>query len=151
MTDIVVRGEKLISRPVEVVRSQFVDMPHHASTRVHADLEVVNVRQTEDGFLFTGRRRVFGLVQEDEIEVSRHANGNSTLRSLSGSNVGLLITQSFESVDNGRTRVTSTVQMPLRGIRKLLSPLLRFALARDLAIALEEDRLDLEERDYAPR
>lgn len=148
MRSIVVHGEKLIARPIEVVQSQFVDMGRHASTRVHADLEVSNVRPQEGGCRFTGRRRVFGILQEDEIEVMRRGDGNSTLRSLSGSNAGLLITQTFESVGTDRTRVRTTVEMPLKGMLKFLSPLVRIGLQRDLATALEEDRIDLEERGY---
>ena len=149
MASIVVHGEKLIARPVEVVQTQFVDMGHHASTRVHADLDVSNVRAQEGGCRFTGRRRVFGMRQEDEIEVLRRANGSSTLRSLSGSNAGLLITQEFESVGPDRTRVRTTVEMPLNGMLRFLAPLVRMGLQRDLATALEEDRVDLEERGYA--
>ena len=148
MASIVVHGEKLIARPVEVVQTQFVDMGHHASTRVHADLDVSNVRAQEGGCRFTGRRRIFGMLQEDEIEVLRRANGSSTLRSLSGSNAGLLITQEFESVGPDRTRVRTTVEMPLNGMLRFLAPLVRMGLQRDLATALEEDRVDLEERGY---
>ena len=148
MAVVTVQGEKLIARPIAVVQSQFVDMQHHASTRVHADLDVSNVRPQEGGCRFTGRRRVFGMRQEDEIEVLRGADGNSTLRSLSGSNAGLLISQKFESVDTERTRVRTTVELPVRGVLILLAPLLRVGLKRDLAIALEEDRRDLEERGY---
>lgn len=150
MTDIVVSDQKTIARPIDIVRAQFVDMHRHSSTRVHADLEVSNVRPQANGYLVTGRRRVFGVLQEDEIEVTRQADGNSTLHSLSGTNAGLLITQTFEAIDDKSTRVTSTVQMPVRGMMKLLSPLVRMALKRDLATALEEDRVDLEERGYAP-
>ena len=148
MASIVVHGEKLIARPVEVVQTQFVDMGHHASTRVHADLDVSNVRAQEGGCRFTGRRRIFGMLQEDEIEVLRRANGSSTLRSLSGSNAGLLITQEFESVGPDPTRVRTTVEMPLNGMLRFLAPLVRMGLQRDLATALEEDRVDLEERSY---
>ncbi len=148
MASVVVQGEKLIARPIAVVQAQFADMSHHASTRVHADLEVSNVRAHQGGCRFTGRRRVFGLPQEDEIEVQRLADGGSTLRSLSGSNEGLLITQAFEAVGPERTRVRTTVEMPVRGLLALLAPLVRMGLKRDLATALEEDRFDLEERGY---
>ena len=149
MSNVVVQGEKLISRPIEVVRSQFVDMARHASVRVHAALEVSNVRQQDGGCRFTERRRVLGMLQEDEIEVSRRADGSSTLRSLSGTNAGLLITQTFEAAGPERTRVRTTVDMPLRGLLRLLAPLVRIGVQRDLAIALEEDRVDLGERGYA--
>lgn len=148
MSNVVVQGEKFISRPIEVVQAQFVDMARHASVRVHADLEVTNVRPQDGGCRFTGRRRVLGMLQEDEIEVSKRADGSSTLRSLSGSNAGLLITQSFERAGPERTLVRTTVDMPVLGLLRLLAPLLRFGLQRDLTIALEEDRIDLEERGY---
>lgn len=148
MNSITVQGEKVIARPTEIVQSQFVDMAHHARTRVHASLDISNVRPQDGGCRFTGRRRVFGILQEDEFEVARSRNGNSTLRSLSGSNAGLLITQVFESVGPDRTIVRTTIEMPLRGVLKFLSPLARVGLQRDLAAALEEDRIDLEERGY---
>ncbi|MBI3372530.1 MAG: hypothetical protein HY017_12370 [Betaproteobacteria bacterium] len=149
MSNVVVQAEKLIVRPIEVVQSQFVDMARHANVRVHAALEVSNVRPQDGGCRFTGRRRVLGMLQEDEIEVSRCADGSSTLRSLSGSNAGLLITQTFEPAGSDRTLVRTSVDMPVRGLLRLLAPLLRIGLQRDLAIALEEDRVDLEERGYA--
>jgi hypothetical protein len=151
MASIVVHGEKLIARPLEVVQAQFVDMAHHASTRVHADLEVADVRPQQGGCRFRGRRRVFGILQEDEIEVVRRADGSSTLRSLSGSNAGLLVSQAFEPAGPDRTRVRITVEMPLKGALRLLAPLVRIGLQRDLATALEEDRIDLEERGYPRR
>jgi len=48
-----------------------------------------------------------------------------------------------------RTRVRTTVEMPLNGMLRLLAPLVRMGLQRDVATALEEDRVDLEERGYA--
>ncbi len=148
MGSIVVQGEKVIAKPLATVQAQFVDMRHHQSTGVHKDLDVSNVRALEGGCVFTGRRRVFGLLQQDEIEVKKGADGNSTLRSLSGTNAGLLITQVFEAVGQDKTRVRTTVDFPVKGVMKLLSPLVRIGLERDLATALEEDRKDLEERGY---
>lgn len=145
---VIIQGEKLISRPLTVVQSQFVDMVHHASTRVHAGLEVTNVRPHNGGCLCTGRRRIFGILQEDEFEVMRLVDGSSTLRSLSGSNVGLLITQTFESLAADRTCVRITVELPVKGPLALLVPLVRMNLRRALTKALEEDRIDLEQRGY---
>jgi hypothetical protein len=151
MSNIIVRGEKLISRPIDVVQTQFVDMAHHERTRVHGTLEVSNVRPLPTGCRFTGRRRVFGALQEDENEVLRHPDGSSTLRSVSGTNAGLTIKQTFESQGPDRTLVRIEVDMPVKGLFRLLSPLVRMGIQRDLAVALEEDRIDLEERRYAER
>ena len=151
MAIVVAQGEIVIARPTAEVRAQFVDMQHHASTRVHADLDVSNVRPQSGGCRFTGRRRVLGMLQEDEIEVAQDASGNSSLRSLAGTNAGLLITQKFESVDAAHTRVRTQVELPARGLLALLAPLLRLGLQRDLETALKEDKHDLEERGYPRR
>ncbi len=148
MATVIAEAEKRIARPLEVVQAQFVDMHHHAATRVHADLEVSNVRPLADGHRVTGRRKVFGLQQEDEIEVRRGPDGNSTLRSVAGSNAGLLITQTFAAEGMNATRVRTKVEMPVNGLLRLLAPLVRLGLKRDLETALEEDRRDLEERGY---
>lgn len=148
MANVVVRGEKIIARPIAVVQSQFVDMAHHERTRVHAALEVSNARPVANGFRFIGRRRVLGALQEDENEIVRHPDGNSTLRSLAGTNVGLIVRQTFEAQGADRTLVRLEVDMPVKGLLKLLKPLVRIGIQRDLAAALEEDRIDLEERGY---
>ena len=149
MSNIIVRGEKLIARPIDVVQTQFVDMAHHERTRVHRDLEVKDARPVANGFRFTSRRRVLGMLQMDEYEALRHPDGNSTLTSLSGSNAGLKITQTFESRGPASTLVRTEVNLPVTGLLKLLSPLVRAGIKRDMELALEEDRFDLEERGYA--
>lgn len=59
-----------------------------------------------------------------------------------------LIAQSFAAEGPDRTRVRTTVEYPLPPLLWLLAPLLRIGLQRDLATALEEDRIDLEQRGY---
>jgi hypothetical protein len=151
MSNIIVRGEKLISRPIDVVQTQFVDMEHHERARVHGALEVSDARQVPGGYLFKSRRRVFGAVQESENEVLRNPDGSSTLRSVSGANAGLTIRQTFESRGPERTLVRLEVNMPVSGLLGLFSPLVRLGVQRDLSQALEEDRVDLEEHRYPPR
>lgn len=146
MHTIVVQRQVEIERPIDVVRRQFVDMEHHCSGKVHADLSVTDVKASAGKCTFTGRRRVFGVLHEDEIEVTSHADGSSTLRSLSGTNAGLLITQNFEALGPQATRVTVKVDYPVKGLMRLLGPLVRLGLARDTETALREDKLDLEQR-----
>jgi hypothetical protein len=146
MQTIVIQREAEIARPVDVVRRQFVDMEHHCDGQVHAALGVSNVRRSSDKCLFTGRRRVFGMLHEDEIEVTSLPDGSSTLRSVAGTNVGLLVTQRFEALGAQSTRVTVTVEFPVAGMMKLLAPLVKLGLQRDAEIALREDKADLEHR-----
>lgn len=149
MVTVAVEGETRIARPLDVVQAQFVDMAHHEAAGVHANLRVGNVRPQPGGCRFTGQRHIFGMVQEDEIEVARGADGGSTLRSLGGSNAGLLITQRFTADGPAATRVHIRVELPLPGLRALLAPLVRLGLRRDVAAALAEDRADLEGPGYA--
>jgi hypothetical protein len=148
MSNIIVRGEKLISRPIAVVQSQFTDMAHHERTGVHSELGVSNVRPSADGCRFTGHRRVMGKMRESENELQRHPDGSSTLRSVAGPNRGLTIKQTFEAQGPDRTLVRVEVNLPVKGLLRLLSPLVRSKLRKDVAMALEEDRADLEERGY---
>ncbi len=145
---VVVEEEKLVARPVEVVRAQFVDMAHHARTGVHAALAFSDVRTEGPVCRLTARRRVLGMTQVDEIEVERFASGDSELRSVAGANAGLVIRQRFEAQGPGATRVSLRVELPARGWKALLAPLLKLGLRQDTRTALEEDRRDLEERGY---
>lgn len=150
MQKVVIERQIEIARPIEVVRRQFVDMDHHRTGNVHPDLKVANLRQDAEKCTFTGRRRVLGMLHEDEIEVRLLPDGNSTLRSVAGTNAGLLITQMFEATGLQSTRVSIKVEMPMRGAMKLLRPLVTFGLGRDTENALRQDKADLEQRYMLP-
>jgi hypothetical protein len=143
---IIVERHTEIARPIEVVRRQFVDMEHHARTGVHPDLEVRDVRRQGDVCSFIGRRRVLGMLHEDAMEVRSLPDGSSTLRSLRGSNAGLLVTQFFEALGPSSTRVKVRVELPLKGPLRLLAPVVKIGLARDTEAALAQDKADLEQR-----
>lgn len=130
------------------MRTQFVDMAHHAGTGVHAALAFSDVRSEGRVCRLTARRRVLGMTQVDQIEVERFESGDSELRSVGGTNAGLVIRQRFEAEGADATRVRLRVEMPATGWKALLAPLLRFGLRQDTRAALEEDRKDLEERGY---
>lgn len=148
MSNIIVKSEKVIARPIDEVRSQFVDFVHHERAGVHKSFQVSNVRQSGTGCTYTGRRRVFGMLQEDEFEVRVNPDGDSIMRSISGHNAGTTVKQAFESRGPEKTLVRLEVEMPLKGLFRLLAPLMRVGIQQDLKAALEEDRLDLEERGY---
>ena len=149
MSNVAVKSEKIIARPIEVVRSQFSDFAHHERAGVHKGFQVSNVRPSATGCTYTGRRRVFGVLQEDEFEVRVNPDGGSIMRSITGPNAGTTIKQTFESLGPEKTRVRLEVDMPLKGVFRLLAPLMRVGIQQDLKSALEEDRIDLEERGYA--
>lgn len=146
MQTVMVQRETEIARPLDVVRQQFVDMDHHCAGRVHAQLLVTNVRRSSGICMFTGRRRVLGMLHEDEIEVTSLPDGNSTLRSVAGTNAGLLVTQRFEALGPHSTRVTVKVELPVKGMMRWLAPFVKLGLQWDAKIALREDKADLEHR-----
>ncbi|HUJ76280.1 MAG TPA: hypothetical protein VL359_15565 [bacterium] len=148
MAKIVVERQKVIARPLDVVQAQFVDMQHHAKVGVHAALNVSEVRPQPSGCRAKATRRVLGTLDVDEIEVTRHPGGNSTLRSVAGSNEGLEVRQAFQRVDEGHTRVSLHVEVPLRGMRRWIAPLMWLGVWLDTVRALEEDRRDLEVLGY---
>jgi len=148
MSNVVVNSEKIIARPINEVQSQFIDFAHHERAAVHKGFQVSNVRPLATGCLFTGRRRVFGALQEDEYEVRVNSDGSSIMRSISGTNVGTTIKQTFQPQGPNSTLVRLEVDMPLKGLFRLLAPLMRLGVQQDLKSALEEDRIDLEERGY---
>lgn len=150
MSRIVVRGEKVIARPIDVVKAQFVDMAHHEQTRVHGAIEISNARRDGGLCRFTSRRRMFGRLEESENEIVVHPDGNSTVHTVSGPNRGLVLRQTFEADGSESTRVRIEIEVPLKGMLRLLAPIVRKTVERDLAVALEEDRVDLEVRRYQP-
>ncbi len=121
-------------------------MEHHARTGVHPDLEVRDVRRQGAICSFTGRRRVLGMLHEDAMEVRSLPDGSSTLRSLRGTNAGLLVTQAFEALGPERTRVKVRVELPIKGVLKWVAPVVKRGLVRDTEQALAQDKADLEER-----
>lgn len=152
MANIVVQKDIVIAQPIEVVRAQFRDMQHHEANHIHSTLHVSNVRpQAGGGCVFTGRRRMLGVMQEDEIQVTPRPDGVLTLRGIKGPNEGLQITQTFTPEGPERTRVTAVVSVPARGVMQWLAPLVRFGIERDVALALREDQADLERGAYAHR
>lgn len=149
MATIQVHRDQLIARPLAEVQAQFADMTHHERVGVHKALGVGNVRPGPDGCRFTGRRRMLGKMMVDEVELTRGPDGSVTLRGVEGPNAGLVIAHTFET-SGDKTLVKTTVEFPVKGALRLLGPLVKLGIQRDLKLSLEEDRFDLEVRGYRP-
>ena len=150
MSSIQIQAETIIARPIEVVRAQFMDLAHHMDAGVHPTFQFSDVRKIEGGYRYKTSRRLLGVVHRDEYEQLVHGDGHVTSRVVAGTNEGLLLTDRFEAVEGGGTRVTATMELPVRGLLSLIAPLVRMGAQRDLRLALEQDRVDLEERGYSP-
>jgi hypothetical protein len=150
MSSIRIQAETVIARPIDVVRAQFMDLAHHMDAGVHPTFQFSDVRKIEGGYRYKTCRRLLGMVHRDEYEQLAHGDGHVTSRVIAGTNEGLLLTDRFEAAPGGGTRVTATMELPVRGLLTLITPLVRMGAQRDLELALEQDRLDLEERGYSP-
>ena len=149
MTQIHAQAEIVIARPINVVRTQFMDLAHHVDTRVHPTIEVSDIHTIDRGYRYTMCRRVLGMVHRDEAEQVGHDDGHITFRVIAGTNEGLVLTHRFEEVEGKGTRVTATIDAPVQGLFRILSPFVRMGMQRDLRVLLEQDRTDLEERGYS--
>jgi hypothetical protein len=142
---------KRIARPVDVVRSQFFDMEHHVRANVHDGVRFNILSHESDRCRFTQELRILGMKQKDEVLLTRDRDGNVTQEFITGLNAGGRIEVRFSPDGDKATRVDAIASVPKRGIKRLLAPLFKIALTQIGTKLLEEDRRDLEERNYQPR
>ena len=148
MGKIVIRYERHYERPVDVVRSHFGDIAHHARRGVHKGLAFEILSDSPAECRYLQRTRILGMAQEDEV-VLRRADGKVVMDVVRGTNHGTHFDFSFFP-DGAGTRLRLELTVPTSGLKALLQPLFRRALYRIVDAAAEEDRVDLEERGYAP-
>lgn len=137
-----------IDRDAEVVRRQFGDVAYHAATGVHRGtvFEVIE----DDGMRCRYRQTssVGPLRLRQEMELDRTGSGPLVNRIVSGPFAGGSI--SFDVAPRGADRsvVEARLTGPLTGAMRLVAPLLRAQVGRQLAAALVEDKSALEEGAY---
>ncbi len=139
-----------IARPIDVVRSHFGDVDHHAKNPVHRGVEFTLLATAGTRSRFRKRVHILGIPLVDEVILSRQPDGTITEEFVSGSNAGGNFTSRFRAEGSEATNVEATVELPLRGLRRLAAPLIRLLVRRQLGRALGEDRRDLEEGGYQP-
>jgi len=92
--------------------------------------------------------RLAGVSQIAEVILTGEADGSQTNRFVRGSNAGMKVMHRFEPDGPDATIAEVTIQLPVRGLRKLLAPLVGLTLRRKLVRGLQGDRRDLEEHGY---
>lgn len=147
---ITVNLEQRIRRPVDVVRSQFFDMPHHIRSGVHQGIRLTLLHAGADECRVASEFRVLGMKQRDEQRLVRRADGTMVQEFTSGMNAGGSIEFVFRADGADATVVQATARLPRVGVKRLLAPLFKAALIRLGKKSLEEDRRDLEDRNYQP-
>ena len=151
MDNIVVQYSGTIRQPIDIVSRQFGDMTHHAGHAVHPDIKFVVLSERGNECRFTQEVRLLGMKQKDEIVQVRRADGSLESEVVEGTNRGMKIFQSFRAEGPNATTIDFRVEAPATGIKKWLKPFFEIAVRRTIAKALEQDRVDLEERGYPRR
>ena len=85
-----------------------------------------------------------------EFELDRTSGGPLVNRIVAGQFTGGSITFQVESQGDGRSNVEARLTAPIPGVLRIIAPLLRAQVGRQLAAALVEDKADLESESYDP-
>ena len=94
--------------------------------------------------------KVLGLTKVDELVLSRGADGSIVQDFMAGDFAGGRLTIRLTADGDGATALHADFDFPLRGLNRLLAPIILRTVKKLTAQALEEDRADLEEGRYQP-
>ena len=137
-----------IARPIDVVRRHFSDVDHHARNPVHPGVAFTPLADSGHERRFRKTIRILGIPVVDEVVLRRRADGSITEDSVAGPSTGMRLVSRFRADGPEITATTLTVEMPVRGLKRLAAPLLKRFVLRRLTKALDEDRRDLESGRY---
>lgn len=137
-----------IEAPADQVHAQFGDVAHHAETGLHkgVSFEVL----ADDGNICRYRQTtaVGPLRLNQELELTRSADGSLENRVVSGQFAGGMIEFTISPQGEAASSVEARVSAVLRAHEIVVAPLLRRTVRRSLARALREDRDDIESGRY---
>ena len=143
-----------VARSVEIgvdpaiVRRQFGDVAHHANTGVHRDVTFEVVAEDESRCRYRQISKVGPVRLRQEFDLERNEHGPLVNRIVAGPFTGGSITFEVEPVDDGTATVTARLVAPLSAPLRMLAPMMRAQVGRQLTAALEEDKQDLEGGHY---
>jgi polyketide cyclase/dehydrase/lipid transport protein len=141
----------VIQRSHEVVRAHFLDFDHHIAHGVHRGVDYTVLERLGAQQRVRSKFRVYGMPKVDEILVYPDAEGAVVQDFVRGEFAGGRIRVTFTPDGPTTTRLEATLDVPLRGVNRLIKPLLRRVVEQLTVQALEEDRRDLENGYQPPR
>ena len=150
MSELFIRQHCIIRRPIDVVRAHFLDFDHHIENGVHKGVHYTVIERGPRQRIRQSFR-VLGLPKTDELIAYCDDDGSVVNDLIKGDFAGGRIRVAFSKEGETATRVEATLSAKLRGINALLAPVVRRVAEKLTIQALEEDRVDLEERGYVPR
>ena len=137
-------------RPIAVVRAHFLDMHHHIEHGVHQGVHYTILDERGDHCRVRQEFKVLGLTKVDELVLRLAGDGAVVQDYAKGDFAGGTLTLRFAEDGADATRLHAELDVPLRGLNRLLKPIILRTVKKLTAQALEEDRVDLEERSYQP-
>jgi hypothetical protein len=140
----------VIKRPIEVVRSHFLDFDHHIARGVHAGVRYQVLSASGGKQRVRQMIRVLGLPKVDVIEVGLDGDGNVRQDFLEGDFAGGHIEVHFRALDATTTELRAQLRAPLRGLNALMAPIVRRVVEKLTEQAIREDQDDLERKGYQP-
>ena len=139
----------VIRRPLEVVRAHFLDFDHHIAKDVHKGIEYTLLERGQRQRV-RARMKILGITKTDEALVYQDIDGSVVQEFVKGDFAGGEIRVRFKAEGAGVTRLDASVRAPLRGLNKLLKPIIHRIFIKLTEKTIEEDRLDLENSGYQP-
>ena len=145
---LVVSASTHIARPIDVVRRHFSDVDHHTRNPVHPGVVFEPLEDSGRECRFRKTIRILGIPVVDEVVLKCQPDGSITEDSVAGPSTGMRLVSRFRVDGPDLTATTLTVEMPVRGLKRLAAPVLRRLVLWRLTKALDEDRRDLEGGRY---
>lgn len=144
-----------IDAPVATVRAQFADLDHQIRRNVHQSLRLRMLEQRPRGARFVQEMRLLGIRQRNVFERTIEPDGTIEDVSVEGFNRGATLRFDFEPAWRGQrlgTLANVAVRLPLPPVvGALVKPLLETQLRRQLCVAAQENKADIEARGYPAR
>lgn len=137
-------------RPVEVCRAHFLDMRHHIEHGVHKGVHYTILEEAGDRCRIRQRFKVMGMTKTDELILRRDAAGAIVQDFVAGDFAGGTLTIRLSPDGANATALHADFDVPLRGVNRILAPVILRTVKKLAAAALEEDRVDLEQGGYEP-
>lgn len=138
----------VIGSPISIVAAQFADVAHHQRTGPHRNVAFRVLTESDDHCDYEQHTRVGPRTIYQRFELDRSNPHHLVNTVTAGMFTDGAITFDIVPAGGATTEVTATLTAPPSPLTRLAGPMLRRVLGRSLAIALEEDQIDLESGCY---
>jgi hypothetical protein len=149
MSILELRVSQRFRRDPDTVRCHFLDIQHHLAHQVHKGVRYTILTEEAGRLRLRQEFSVLGMKKRDELVLYATRDGRVVQEFLSGDFAGGTLQLRFDR-DGDDTRVDVALTAPLRGMMRLLQPIVKRQVLGTVKRALEEDRADLEEGRYQP-